>query len=437
MMLKYNTLIVLAGVSLLGASAGMVGSFAVLRKRALTGDALAHAALPGLCIAFLILRQRNVAAMLLGALATGVAGIMIISALRRWTRVREDAAIGSVLTVFFGSGIVLSKYIQNLSNIGSRAGLESYIFGKTAGMTRGDVYLIVVAGLLGLAAVALLYKEFLSISFDSEFARSLGWPVYFLDLLLMSLVALAVVIGLPAVGVVLISALLIMPGAAARFWTDRLGTLLILSGIFGFAVGLVGTWLSASLEQLPAGPIIVLSGTTLFVASLLFGKQRGILARWIDQRRFETMLGLRQLLRIAWEHQAEGPRAAAPFSSADLLVRKTWTEHRAKRLLATAQSAGLVRPAATGTDLFELTPSGRDEALAATRGHRLWEAFLAEYPDQANSTANLASLSIEDYVPTAVVEQLTAQLQAAGRWPDDEERSERGQESLAERERRS
>jgi manganese/zinc/iron transport system permease protein len=427
MMLKYNTLIVLAGVSLLGASAGMVGSFAVLRKRALTGDALAHAALPGLCIAFLILRERNVAAMLLGALASGVAGIMIISALRRWTRVREDAAIGSVLTVFFGMGIVLSKYIQNLSNIGSRAGLESYIFGKTAGMTRADVYLIVLAGLLGLVAVALLYKEFLSISFDIDFARSLGWPVYALDLLLMSLVALAVVIGLPAVGVVLISALLIMPGAAARFWTDRLSTLLVLSGIFGFGVGLVGTWLSASLDQLPAGPIIVLSGTALFVVSLLFGKQRGILARWIDQRRFEMTLGLRQLLRIAWERQEDTSRGPAPFSSCDLLEHKTWSQSRARWLLSSAQSAGLVRPNAGGSGAFELTPSGYEEALAATRGHRLWEAFLAEYPDQAGSTANLASLSIEDYVPPAVVEQLTEQLRAAGRWPTG-----RGQKSLAE-----
>ncbi len=426
-MLKYNTLIVLAGVSLLGASAGMVGSFAVLRKRALTGDALSHAALPGLCLAFLFLRERNVAAMLLGALASGVAGIMIISALRRWTRVREDAAIGSVLTVFFGAGIALLAAIQKMEGLGSKAGLDSYIFGKTAGMTRADVYLIVAAGLVGLAAVALFYKEFLSISFDIDFARSLGWPVYLLDLVLMSLVALAVVIGLPAVGVVLISALLIMPGAAARFWTDRLSTLLVLSGIFGFSVGLVGTWLSASLDQLPAGPIIVLSGTALFVFSMLFGKQRGVLARWLDQRRFETTLGLRQLLRIAWQREQSQFRQPAPLTSADLLSRKTWSEGRVRKLLASAQSAGLVRSVASGMDHFELTPVGREQALAATRGHRLWEAYLAEYPEQANSTANLASVSIEDYVPPAVVEQLTAQLRAAGRWP-----AERGRESLAE-----
>ena len=418
-LIKYNTLIVLAGVSLLGASAGMVGAFAVLRKRALTGDALSHAALPGLCLAFLILRERNVAAMLVGALASGVAGIMIISALRRWTRVREDAAIGGVLTVFFGLGLALLTSIQKMESLGSKAGLDSYIFGKTAGMIRADVYLIFAAGLVGLLAVVLLYKEFLSISFDIDFARSLGWPVYALDLLLMSLVALAVVIGLPAVGVVLISALLIMPGAAARFWTDRLGTLLWLAGLFGFGIGLVGTWLSASLDQLPAGPIIVLTGTAVFAASLLFGSKRGLVARWIDQRRFEHALGLRQLLQLAYELPAR------PFSAEDLRQRKSWTPGRTSRLIGQAQSAGLLEPA--GIDRFQLTDAGREQAVAVARGQRLWAAFLAAYPEQAGSTANLASPSIEDYVPRAVVEQLTEQLEAAGRWP-----TVKGRGSLAE-----
>jgi len=291
---NYNTLVVLAGVSLLGASSGIIGAFAVLRKRALTGDALSHAALPGLCIAFLVLRERNLAAMLLGALVSGVAGIAIISALGRWTRVKDDASIGIVLSVFFGLGIVLLKIIQNLPTVGSKAGLDSYILGKTAGMLRGDVYGIAAASLVCLAVIVLLYKEFQAVSFDGDFARSLGWPVYGIDLILMSLVAAAVVIGLPSVGVVLISALLIMPGAAARFWTDRLSTLLILSGSLGFGIGLVGTFLSATFNQLPAGPIIVLTGTAVFLASMLLGFRRGAIARLMQHRRFQRELAALQ-----------------------------------------------------------------------------------------------------------------------------------------------
>ncbi len=287
---NYNTLVVLAGVSLLGTSSGIIGAFAVLRKRALTGDALSHAALPGLCIAFLILRERNLTAMLAGALVSGVIGIAIISALGRWTRVKNDAAIGTVLTVFFGLGVVLLKMIQNMGGVGSKAGLDSYILGKTAGMTRGDVYVILAASLLCLALIVLLYKEFQLVAFDNDFASSLGWPVFRIDLLLMSLVAAAVVIGLPNVGVVLVSALLIMPGAAARFWTNRLSTLLVLSGIFGFFTGLIGTMLSATFDQLPAGPIIVLTGTVIFLASLLFGIRRGVIARLIEHFRFQRQL---------------------------------------------------------------------------------------------------------------------------------------------------
>ena len=414
---NYNTLVVLIGVSVLGASAGMVGSFAVLRKRALTGDALSHAALPGLCIAFLILRERNLTAMLLGALASGIAGISIISALGRWTRVRDDAAIGTVLTVFFGLGIVLSKIIQNMESIGSKAGLESYIFGKTAGMTRGDVYFILAASLFCLIAVLILYKEFKAVSFDADFARSLGWPVYGIDLLLMSLVAAAVVIGLPNVGVVLISALLIMPGAAARFWTDRLGPLLGLAGAFGFCIGLVGTMLSASFEQLPAGPIIVLSGTALFLISMLLGHKRGAIARLIQHVRFQRQWRERQLLRAIYE-LLEGRGQEHSVSIAEVVNHRSWTRKQVDRLVSEAKSDELVRFSAP--DAIELTPTGLTQAVEVTRGQRLWEKYLTAYPDRAGSVVNLASVSVAEFVPQSIVDQLAAQLKAEGRWPQPE-----------------
>lgn len=288
--INYNALVVLAGVSILGATSGVIGAFAVLRKRALTGDALSHASLPGLCIAFIILGQRNLPAMLIGALASGVLGIAIISALSRWTKIKDDASIGIVLSVFFGLGVVLLKIIQNMEGVGSRAGLNSYIFGKTANMLAGDVYLILSASLLFFLVVLLFFKEFQLVSFDSDFARSLGWPVYGIDLLLMSLVAATVVIGLSIVGVVLVSALLIMPGAAARFWTDSMRRLLLLSGCFGFATGFVGAILSATYDELPAGPIIVLTGTAFFLISMLFGTRRGAIVRLREHLRFRADL---------------------------------------------------------------------------------------------------------------------------------------------------
>jgi len=285
----YNTLIVLLGVSLLGACAGLVGCFAVLRRRALTGDALGHAALPGLCLGFLAFGALSLPPMLAGALASGVLGVAVISALRRWTRIKEDAAIGIVLGVFFGAGAALSKIIQRAPS-GSRAGLESYILGKTAGMTLEDLYWIAGLSLLCLVVVLALYKEFKLIAFDPDFARAQGWPSLRLDLGLMALIAVTVVVGLPAVGVLLVAALLIIPAAAARFWTDRLGRMAALSALIGAAAGVAGTWVSATEEKAPAGPAIILSATAVFLASALLAPRRGVLARYLAHRRFQSDL---------------------------------------------------------------------------------------------------------------------------------------------------
>jgi manganese/zinc/iron transport system permease protein len=276
-MISHTVLIVSAGVSILGACSGMVGCYATLRRRALTGDALAHAALPGLCVAFLVTEQRSLPVLLVGALLSGLLGVAVISFLRRWTRIKEDAAIGIVLSVFFGAGIVLLRLIQNRANGGGRAGLDSFIFGKTAAITEQDVRLITAVSMVCLLAVMALYKEFKLISFDSDFARTQGWPVLLLDLFLMGLFAVVVVVGLPAVGVVMMAALLILPSVTARFWSDRLGVNLVLSAGFGFVTGLVGVWLSDLSPALPAGPIIVLVGAAFFVVSALLSPHRGLL----------------------------------------------------------------------------------------------------------------------------------------------------------------
>jgi len=287
--LSYNETIVLLGVSLLGASAGVIGCFAVLRKRALTGDALAHAALPGLALAFIITGQRSLPALLIGAAVSGVLGISIMAGLRRGTRIKEDAALAIVLSVFTGLGTVLMSILPRIEG-GSRSGLEAFIFGKTAGMILSDVWLI--AGLAGLtlAVVLACYKEFKLVAFDPAFAQVQGWPAFALDFVLMLLVVVAVVIGLPAVGVLLMAALLVIPGAAARFWTDSLGVMLLLAGGFGMAAGVCGTLVTIQHTRVPTGPAIILTGSAIFVVSLLAAPRRGLVARAWRQRNLRENL---------------------------------------------------------------------------------------------------------------------------------------------------
>jgi manganese/zinc/iron transport system permease protein len=412
---NYNFVVVLCGVSLLGAGAGIVGAFAVLRRRALTGDALSHAALPGVCIAFLILGERNLSAMLLGALVSGIIGVATISALVRWTRVKGDAAIGIVLSVSFAIGIVLVVMILQMGEGGIKSGLMSFIFGKATNITGGDVWVIFGAAAVCLAAILLLYKEFRAVSFDADFTRSLGWPVYAIDLLLMSLVAAAVVIGLPTVGVILISALLIMPGASARFWTDRLNVLLGLSAAFGFFTGVVGTTLSYTLANLPTGPVIVLSGTALFLVSMLLGARRGVIARVLDHWKVQRQWQERQLLWTIYDLLEGGGFRRKTLPHSVLARRRAWPPRQIQRLVKSAAAGGLV--VAHGSDQIELTPAGWQRAVEVTRGQRLWEAFLSEYPEQAGSMARLASGPLADQVPAAVVQELQSHLQSAGRWP--------------------
>jgi manganese/zinc/iron transport system permease protein len=241
--IPYNTLVVLLGTGTLGLASGVVGAFAVLRRRSLVGDAVAHSALPGLAIAFMLSGERHFAFMLVGALVAGLIGGFLITWLQQNTRIKADAAIGIVLSVLFGLGIVLSRIVQDDPS-GRQAGLDSFLLGKTAGMISQDLLLISIVALNAIAIVALLYKEFKVISFDPHFASAEGLPVLFLDSLLMGLLVVITVIGLPAVGVVLMAALLIIPGVSARFWTDRLHRMIWLAGLFGLLTGAAGTYLS-------------------------------------------------------------------------------------------------------------------------------------------------------------------------------------------------
>ena len=414
-MFTYNTLIVLVGTSLLGASAGLVGSFAVLRRRSLTGDALAHAALPGLCLAFLVVGERSLPAMLLGAFLSGLAGIGCISALRRWTRIKEDTAIGIILSVFFGAGIVLSRCIQNLSATGSKAGLDSYILGKTAGMIFQDVVLIAGLAAFCLGVLLLFYKEFRVVAFDPSFARVQGWPAGSLDLLLMTLVAVAVVIGLPAVGVVLMASLLILPGASARFWTDELDRLLVLATVFGLITGALGTLISTHYSLLPAGPIIVLTGTTLFLLSLFFAPRRGALARWMLARRVHWQLGQNKLLTLMHDLSEPTWPEASTWTVQELSSRKSWPTGQLPKLLQQSVSWGLIEMTAAGR--YCLTSAGGRKSAELARNQRMWELILTEHAEWSGCLANLEHTEVQDCVPREFYLLLDRELRERQRYP--------------------
>lgn len=272
------------GSALLGLVGGVLGTFAVLRRQGLLGDALAHAALPGIALAFMLTGSKTPIVLMLGAGITGWLGTLAILRIVGDTRLSEDAALGIVLTVFFGLGVVFLTYIQHSGNA-SQAGLDRYLFGQAATLVQEHVVTMAILGAIALSIVALLFKEFKILSFDPEFAASIGYPIGPLNVLLTSLIVVAVVIGLQTVGVVLMAAMLIAPAAAARQWTNRLGAMVLLSASFGALSGVVGAMISVSARRLPTGPMVILVATAIVVTSILLAPERGIVWNGLRRRR--------------------------------------------------------------------------------------------------------------------------------------------------------
>jgi manganese/zinc/iron transport system permease protein len=281
-LLDHTLRVVALGAALLGLVSGGLGTYAVLRRQSLLGDAIAHAALPGIALAFLITRSREPLVLLLGAAAAGWLGTLAVMQIRRATRIKEDTALGLVLSVFFGFGIVLLTLVQQLPDA-SQAGLDRFLFGQAATLLVRDVVTIAALGLVALGTALLFWKEFKLLSFDPDFGASLGFPMRRLDVLLTSVLVIAVVIGLQAVGVVLMAAMLVAPAAAARQWSDRLGPMVAIAASFGALSGVTGAVLSATTERLPTGPTIVLALTAIAMVSILFAPNRGLV--WARVRR--------------------------------------------------------------------------------------------------------------------------------------------------------
>lgn len=282
--LDYTLRNVALGSAVLGIVSGVLGCFAVLRRQGLLGDALSHAALPGICLAYMLTGSKAPIVLMLGAGVAGWIGMLLILRIIRHTRIDSGSALGIVLTVFFGVGVVLLTVIQQTGDA-NQAGLDKFLFGQAATLTQEQVVTMAALGGAALLVVGLLFKEFKLLAFDPDFAQSLALPTRALDLLLTSLLVIAVVIGLNTVGVVLMSALLVAPAAAARQWTNSLTRMTLYAALFGAASGVSGALISVSQSRLPTGPVIILSITAIVVASLLFGSARGLVWGWLRQWR--------------------------------------------------------------------------------------------------------------------------------------------------------
>ena len=282
--LDYTLMIVAIGAALLGAVSGALGTYAVLRRQSLLGDAISHAALPGIAIAFLLTGSKTPLILVLGAAIAGWLGTLLILSIVRLTRIKYDSALGIVLSTFFGFGLVLHTLIQRTGNA-NQAGLDTFLFGQAATILERDVLTIGILGGIAIVIMLVFWKELKVLVFDEGFAASLGFPIRALDILLTSLLVIAIVLGLQAVGAVLMSAMLVAPAVAARQWTNKLSVMMFLAAGFGAIAGVSGTIISSSASRIPTGPTIVLCATVVVGVSIAFAPNRGLVWDWFRHQR--------------------------------------------------------------------------------------------------------------------------------------------------------
>lgn len=282
-LLNSNTQWVLLSTAILGIAAGTIGSLAYWKRQSLMSDALAHAALPGVIIAFLLFKVKHLFVLITGAAISAVIGAFFIQGIRSSTRIKEDTAMGMILSIFYGFGIMLLTIANRTS--GNQSGLNNFILGQSASMVQSDVWTMSILAILVVSVVVIGFKEWKIYLFDRQFASGLGLPLKGMDVVYTILLVTTIVVGIQAVGVILIAALLIFPAVSARYWTHSFQTKVIISALFGGASGTIGTLISAIGNGWPTGPFIVVLAASFFIISLIFGKEKGILVQYWQMKR--------------------------------------------------------------------------------------------------------------------------------------------------------
>lgn len=382
-----NIRYVVLGTAFMAAGSALVGCFTFLKKRALVGDAVAHAVLPGICFSFLISATKNPILLVIGAFITGLMAIGAMDAIVKHSKLKEDTATGIVLSVFFGIGIVLLTVIQQ-SGTASQSGLDTFLFGKAAAMSLTDVWVFGVISLLLVCTILLTYKELMLVVFDKNFANAIGIKTRRFEMLISVITVLAVVVGIQSVGVVLMAAMLITPAAAARFWTDRLPLMLLLASIFGAFAAVGGTYISYLAPAMPTGPWIVMVISIMAISSFFLAPGKGILHRSLKIKRYQQKVLHENVLKLFYKTGENDNDFYRYYAFEQLNALEEAAALQLNKALPKLTSQGFLEKSKAG---WKLTQAGRKKGQRVVKLHRLWEMYLTEYlrlaPDHVHEDA--------------------------------------------------
>lgn len=408
---------VVLGSILLGGAAGGLSTFVYLQKRSLLGDALAHAALPGVGLAYIVIGEKNLFALLVGAVITAWLGALAVDRIVKNSRIKLDSALGIVLSTFFGLGIVLLTHIQK-SGSGSQSGLDKFLFGQAAAISGQDVQ--VLAWMTGILLVIVLaaYGRLKILAFDPGFASGAGIKTGWWQFLLTTMVVVAVVTGLQAVGVVLMAAMLITPAAAARQWTDRLWLMILLASLFGGISGFMGAYISFLAPRLPTGPWIVVVVSLIFFVSVMFAPKRGVISRWRKQAQRRDKMAREHVLKLLFKVGQEDKDWSRRYGFDELMGMWSFVSSELRRALNKLIRMGWV---VRRENAYGLTDSGVTEGARVLRRHRLWELYLTRYLDLPADHVHRDAEEMEHVLTPEMERQLEEELGYPESDPHDQE----------------
>lgn len=400
-----NVKVVFWGSLMLCSISGLVGTFTLLRKRSLIGDVISHSVLPGIALAFIIGQQKHIGYLLIGATITGWISTFLVDYITKNSKIKSDTAIALILSVFFGIGVLLLTHIQHTGNA-SQSGLDQFIFGRASAMNMSDLYLFGIVGFVIVTLIIVFFRGFAVLAFDEGYAQSIGFPIEWLKLILSITTVATVAMGVQAVGVVLMSALLITPAAAAKFWTHKVHILALLAVVISGFSGILGAAISYSSNGMPTGPWIVVVVSLAAFFSALFGTESGMFKAYLLKREnnikilkdntIKLFYGLNQLDKVKEKYTLA---EIATFSKMQVSVLKNG--------LQMLQKEGLIEKSYDG---YRTTEKGMLAAKAIVRKHRLWELYISKYmhlqPDHVHDDAE----GIEHVITPEIERELEEQL---------------------------
>lgn len=407
---------VVIGSILLTASSAVVGTFTFLRKKALVGDAVAHAVLPGICLAFILSGTKNPFFLIIGAFVTGWLSLVLIDNITTRSKIKEDSAIAIILSVFFGIGILMLTHIQHSGNA-AQTGLDSFLFGKAAALVGKDLITFGIVAVILMVTVSLFFKELKLIAFDMNYAKSLGLPVKAIDLLLTTLTVLAVVTGIQAVGVVLMAAMLITPAAAARFWTNDVKTMTIIAAIMGAISGLIGAYVSYVAPAMPTGPWIVMIISAVALLSFFIAPKRGIISRAVDQRKLQYQIMDENLLKALFHLGEKNDDTYKGRTAEEIIEKRHFPKARLMSSLKRLRREGFLKKK---NGLWAFTEAGRIKGQRMVKLHRLWELYLSKYVKIAADHVHEDAETIEHIITPEIEAKLERMLEYPEMDPHEE-----------------